>query len=75
MKWEKAVNKIEEALADGKRVEINYHVKYNPKQSHFDVVESVHEYDYYDGEKYKTVITYDDGLDEVIHIIDSINVY
>ena len=74
MKWNKAVEKIEAALAEEKKVEITYHIKYNRKIYYTDTVESVHEYDYYDGKQYKTVITYHDGLDEVRNIIDEVKV-
>ncbi len=71
MKWETAINKIEKAMDEGKKVTIEYHRKWMKQDSHFDVVYSINEYDWH-GNVCKAVTTYHDGLDEDSHIIDNV---
>ena len=73
MKWEMAIKKIEKAMAEGKKVEIEYHRKWMKQDSHFDVVYSISEYDWH-GDVCKAVSTYHDGLDEDSHIIDAVKI-
>lgn len=72
MKWNKAIQKIEKALADGaKSVMVSYHIKYDRYGWHHDTVENITEYEWND-QICKAVNTYSDQLTEGTHIIDEV---
>lgn len=71
MKWIKAVEQIEQALAAGKAVSVQYHRKWMPQLTPIDKVDSVVEYKYA-GEICKAVNTYHNQLNEGSHIIDEV---
>lgn len=71
MKWNKAVEQIEQALAADKAVSVYYHRKWMKNDAHYDKVDSVCEYDWH-GETCKSVNTYNDQIDEYSHIIDEV---
>ena len=73
MKWNAAVKQIEEALEEGKTVEIMYHRKYHTKISLFDVVESISEYTWHGLPEYG-INTYRDQINDSWHIIDEVKV-
>lgn len=70
MKWTSAIKKIEKAMAEGKKVKIEYHRKWMPI-TYYGIVENVVDYEY-QGERCKAVNTYHDGIDEYAHIIDDV---
>ena len=74
MKWNKAIEQIEKALADGKRVEVSFHRKWARNCNEFktDRVDCVSAYDWH-GETCKGVSTFEGyGLDEGNFIIDDV---
>jgi len=71
MKWIKAVEQIEQALAAGKAVSVTYHKRWMTKLPQFDKVDSVVKYEYA-GEICKAVNTYYNQLNEGSHIIDEV---
>jgi hypothetical protein len=77
MKWIKAVEQIEQALAAGKAVSVRYHRRWITKFPQFDKVDSVVEYDWWNNTKgcfqiCKAVNTYHKQLNEGSHIIDEV---
>lgn len=73
MNWNKALTKIEAALAANRTVVIEYHRKWNLADSHVDTVESITEYEY-EGRICKAVNTFNDQINESSHIIDGVAV-
>lgn len=73
MKWDKAINKIEKALAAGKAVSVHYHRKWMKQDAHFDTVEQVITYDW-EGKKVKAISTWHNVVDNYSYIIDEITV-
>lgn len=73
MKWNKAVKEIEEAIRYRVDVVVEYHVKHDTRQSRFEKVESISEYEY-QGTKCKAINTYHDQVLEGLHVIDGIYV-
>lgn len=73
MNWNKAVTKIEAALAANKHVVIEYHRKWNKADSHVATVESVVDYEY-EGRICKAVNMAHDQINESSHIIDGVAV-
>lgn len=71
MKWNKAVEKIEKALAADKDVTVHYHRKWMKQDSHFDKVDSVDAYQY-ERQICKTISTYHDQIIEYSYIIDEV---
>lgn len=71
MKWDKAINKIEKALAEGANVAVHYHRKWMKNDSHLDDVESISKYEW-NGQICKAVNTFHDQLNESSHIIDEV---
>lgn len=71
MKWEKAIAKIEKALAEGANVGIQYHRKWMKNDSHIDDVDKVVTYDWH-GTECKAINTFNDSIDEGSHIIDDV---
>ncbi len=71
MKWNKAVDQIEQALAAGKAVSVRYHRKWMTKLPQFDKVDSVSRY-MWNGQICKAVNTYHDQIDGDMHIIDEV---
>ena len=74
MKWNKAIEQIEKALADGKRVEVSFHRKWARNCNEFktDKVDKVVSYDWH-GEECKFVDTWEGyGLEEGNFIIDDV---
>lgn len=72
MKWEKAIEKIEKALAEGAlHVEIFYHRKWMKNDSHFDTVDKIISYEW-EGETVKAVSTYHNVVDPYSYIIDEV---
>lgn len=71
MKWNTAIKQIEQAMAEGRQVGIEYHRKWERNSRQFDVVYSVSEYDWND-DVCKGVTTYYDILDEDNYIIDGV---
>lgn len=74
MKWNKAIEQIEKALADGKVVEVSFHRKWARNCNEFktDRVDCVSAYDWH-GETCKGVSTFEGyGLDEGNFIIDDV---
>ena len=74
MKWNKAIEQIEKALADGKRVEVSFHRKWarNCNEYKTDKVDKVVSYDWH-GEECKFVDTWEGyGLEEGNFIIDDV---
>jgi len=77
MKWNKAVDQIEQALATRKAVSVRYHRKWMKQDEHFDKVEIVSKYEWWNDTKCcfqicKVVNTFHDQLDESSHIIDEV---
>lgn len=71
MKWNKAVEQIEQALAAEQAVSVRYHRRWMTKLPQFDKVDSVVEYAYA-GKICKAVNTYNDQLNEGSYIIDEV---
>ena len=71
MKWIKAVEQIEQALAAEKAVSVRYHRKWMKQDEYFDKVDSVSRY-IWNGQICKAVNTYHDQLDGDMHIIDEV---
>lgn len=71
MKWNTAIKQIEQAMAEGKKVGVEYHRKWARNGRQFDAVYSVGEY-VFNGEVCEGVTTYYDILDEDNYIIDGI---
>lgn len=75
MNWNKAINKIEQALAVDKAVSVEYHRKWMKNDSHFNTVEEVISYEY-SGQICKAVNLYNGGISDQInegsHIIDKV---
>lgn len=71
MKWEKAIQKIEKALAEGANVAVIYHRKWMLNDSHIHDVESIVEYDWH-GTTCKAVNVKGDLVDEGSFIIDEV---
>ena len=73
MKWNKAIEKIEQALAEDHKVIIEYHRKWMKNDYHSDTVDNICEYEW-QGQICKAVNTYNDQINESSHIIDAIAV-
>lgn len=74
MKWNKAIDQIEKAIADGKFVEVSFHRKWarNCNEYKTDKVDAVGTYDW-NGETLKFVDTWQGyGLEEGNFIIDEV---
>lgn len=75
MNWNKAIKKIEQALAANEAVSVIYHRKWMKNDSHHLDVESVIEYDW-KGQICKAVNLYEGGISDQInegsHIIDEV---
>lgn len=71
MNWNKAVKKIEQALAEGANVAVRYHRKWVKQESHIDDVDCISDYDW-NGQICKAVNTFHDQLNEGSHIIDEV---
>ena len=73
MNWNKAVKQIEQALAAGSAVSVDYHRKWMKNDCHYDKVDNVVEYEY-EGQICKAVNTWHDQINESSHIIDAVKV-
>lgn len=76
MKWSKAVQRIESALAEGKEVEVRYHRKWarnSNELDRWDIVDAVSAYDW-QGQQCKGVSLRLNLLDEDNYIIDEITI-
>lgn len=73
MKWNKAVEKIEKALANDDYVIITYHRKWMKNDSHTEAVDSISEYEW-NGQICKAINTDGNQIDEDSHIIDEVAV-
>ena len=71
MKWNTAIKQIENAIAENKKIEIDYHVKWNKSNCHIDNFDSIVLYEY-NGETCKAVNTWFDQINEGSHIIDDV---
>lgn len=71
MKWIKAVEQIEQALAAGKAVGVYYHRRWIKNDSHAGIVDSISRY-MWNGEICYAVNTYNNQLNESSHIIDEV---
>ena len=71
MKWNKAVEQIEQALAAEKAVSVHYHRKWMKQDAHYDKVDQVISYEW-DGETVKAVSTYHNVVDPYSYIIDEV---
>lgn len=71
MKWNKAVEAIEQALAANKAVSVHYHRKWMKQDAHHDTVDQIISYEW-DGETVKAVSTYHNVVDPYSYIIDEV---
>lgn len=71
MKWNKAVEAIEQALAADKAVSVHYHRKWMKQDSHYDTVDQIISYEW-DGETVKAISTYHNVVDPYSYIIDEV---
>ncbi len=71
MNWNKAINKIEQALAAEKTVSVHYHRKWMKQDAHYDTVDKIISYEW-KGEIVKAVSTWHNVVDPYSYIIDEI---
>lgn len=72
MKWNKAIEKIEQAQKDGAlSIMVCYHIKWDRYMRKFGDVESIITYDWH-GEECKAINLNNDSLNEGTHIIDEV---
>ena len=74
MKWNKAVDQIEQALAAGKAVSVRYHRKWMKQDEHFDKVYSVSRY-VWNGQPLNDAVAVNTYYDQLLissHIIDEV---
>lgn len=73
MKWAKAIRLIEWALAQGHDVEIRYHRKWMPNDTHYDTVSYLPRYDW-NGQECRAITTFHDQIDGSTHIVDDVRI-
>jgi len=71
MNWNTAIKKIEQALAAGSAVSVQYHRKWMKQDAHIDTVDKIITYDW-KGETVKAVSTYHNVVDPYSYIIDEV---